>query len=588
MALNIDPHEALLRAGGKDLIHVADHARPVPSRGRSTEPWASLHYFAQFSFHSKPRDIFERYLAWVLGVGPFDKTRQRRIDVGVPATWSLKRVLGDEGDGVFNGEGAKGCIVRSRWDESTGLGLIAFRHTANSRLQNSQPNSWIETFVRIGQEPNNLAFTLVQHAIGARGEADSPNPFQGGMPSILESLLKEIEIEGQGPILKPMSVASDDTEGYLVHQLLDEDRRLPHLVLTKYRRTHDWATRIDPFVLAKKLGGMAQVVVVEPGPQGNEFQTTMERRGVAKPLSCFDGGARLYLPSFRASDSPSDHPLWTKLFFQRLGDKSSPALVRRAGNTVARLLMPKDLPVAIESFDRERRQARVLSEIPKQNLDDDLRKKFNDLEMLFNEAETENKGLREEVQKLSVDAERSASRIEDLEAQIQWHDEESQYTDEGGLDEPEDRQLLISILGGRPSLEESLRFLKTAFPDRLIVLDSAITSAQKASDFRFPDAAWAMLKKLVLEYWSAMASGGGDAKARGIFGREEYAAKEANLTTRGKKLRTFPCAGKNVVFEQHLKFGTSEHTAEGLRVYFNWDGRNKKIVIGHCGAHLDF
>lgn len=40
--------------------------------------------------------------------------------------------------------------------------------------------------------------------------------------------------------------------------------------------------------------------------------------------------------------------------------------------------------------------------------------------------------------------------------------------------------------------------------------------------------------------------------------------------------------------EKHLKHGVKGSLAEILRVHFEWIASEKKIVIGHCGKHLDF
>lgn len=40
--------------------------------------------------------------------------------------------------------------------------------------------------------------------------------------------------------------------------------------------------------------------------------------------------------------------------------------------------------------------------------------------------------------------------------------------------------------------------------------------------------------------------------------------------------------------EQHLKIGVKDSPAEALRIHFAWVADERKIVIGHCGPHLDF
>ncbi|WP_279611117.1 hypothetical protein [Burkholderia gladioli] len=40
--------------------------------------------------------------------------------------------------------------------------------------------------------------------------------------------------------------------------------------------------------------------------------------------------------------------------------------------------------------------------------------------------------------------------------------------------------------------------------------------------------------------------------------------------------------------EKHLKHGVKDSAAETLRVHFEWIASEQKIIIGHCGKHLDF
>jgi hypothetical protein len=38
---------------------------------------------------------------------------------------------------------------------------------------------------------------------------------------------------------------------------------------------------------------------------------------------------------------------------------------------------------------------------------------------------------------------------------------------------------------------------------------------------------------------------------------------------------------------KHLKIGVKDSVAETLRIHFEWDDGDRKIIIGHCGSHLD-
>ena len=45
---------------------------------------------------------------------------------------------------------------------------------------------------------------------------------------------------------------------------------------------------------------------------------------------------------------------------------------------------------------------------------------------------------------------------------------------------------------------------------------------------------------------------------------------------------------RGILMEKHLKYGVKDSLAETLRVHFEWLADEKKLVIGHCGKHLNF
>jgi len=63
---------------------------------------------------------------------------------------------------------------------------------------------------------------------------------------------------------------------------------------------------------------------------------------------------------------------------------------------------------------------------------------------------------------------------------------------------------------------------------------------------------------------------------------------EGRSTKRDKKfmkLRQDVCEGRTVEIIPHIKVGSKEPRL--LRVHFFVDNDKKRIVIGHCGGHLD-
>jgi hypothetical protein len=149
------------------------------------------------------------------------------------------------------------------------------------------------------------------------------------------------------------------------------------------------------------------------------------------------------------------------------------------------------------------------------------------------------------------------------------------------------RDALAKLLPQRLDLETAVSVVATLFPDRLVVLPSAWQAARAAAAFRYTERAFSLMVTLATDYWISLQNGG-DAAARGVFGNA-YAANESETVKHRKEAqdrRTFVHEGKPVVMERHLKIGVKDSIAETWRLHFEpIDG---KIVIGHCGKHLDF
>lgn len=153
------------------------------------------------------------------------------------------------------------------------------------------------------------------------------------------------------------------------------------------------------------------------------------------------------------------------------------------------------------------------------------------------------------------------------------------------------RQSIAALQMGNISLEKTLALIATLYPDRIVALDSAYDSARESDrgGFRHCTKAFNLLSKLASEYWQALTDGKSDQQAKSVFGQSSYAANEASaLSNEGKKRRSFRYRDRTFLMEKHLKHGVKDSLAETLRIHFEWISNEKKIVIGHCGPHLDF
>lgn len=149
------------------------------------------------------------------------------------------------------------------------------------------------------------------------------------------------------------------------------------------------------------------------------------------------------------------------------------------------------------------------------------------------------------------------------------------------------KNAIFQIARGDASPEQLMVFAEQVFQDELIILDSAIASANRSSDFMHKRKLFDLITKLATEYRQILIVGGGDNEARRVFGANVYAPKESDtLSNFGRAQRTFVYNETATLMEKHLKIGTADNAADTIRVHFYWDPKDCKIVIGYCGPHL--
>lgn len=153
------------------------------------------------------------------------------------------------------------------------------------------------------------------------------------------------------------------------------------------------------------------------------------------------------------------------------------------------------------------------------------------------------------------------------------------------------RTLLESYFNEGLSPAESLKLIEKLYPERVVILDSAYKSADGSAKFFERKVVFNLLRKLVTNYWQALIDGKGDAEARLVFGKDEFSSSESETGENNKntrRRRTFSYKGGEYEMMKHLKFGIKDSKVETIRIHFEWLSDEKKLIIGYCGAHLDF
>ena len=151
---------------------------------------------------------------------------------------------------------------------------------------------------------------------------------------------------------------------------------------------------------------------------------------------------------------------------------------------------------------------------------------------------------------------------------------------------------MVNVLRDRASQQtprQILELVASLSNGSLVLLPSALKSADEASDFELGKKLYDQIWKLATEYRQRRLQGGPDKLAMQVFGHRVWAAREAETTQRNtlaKAERTFVYKGQPTLMQQHLKIGVNDSTNRTLRLHFEWDPEDGVVVIGHCGSHL--
>jgi hypothetical protein len=69
-----------------------------------------------------------------------------------------------------------------------------------------------------------------------------------------------------------------------------------------------------------------------------------------------------------------------------------------------------------------------------------------------------------------------------------------------------------------PTPLQTLEILQSQYPDRIVLLPSAIKSAAASESFKYRNKFFALMKKFASDYWDALNCHHGDVDGRLIFG----------------------------------------------------------------------
>lgn len=216
---------------------------------------------------------------------------------------------------------------------------------------------------------------------------------------------------------------------------------------------------------------------------------------------------------------------------------------------------------------------------------------------------TETERLREEVEVLAqVNAEledrllASEQRFKDCDAELREQKRMNDHLSEAlsektsaSAKELAVAAMLIADPDRCISAAEALQTAEVLSAGRLVVLP---TARKSAADVPKTFMAGGKLLQLLLrlsQMWLPTFMESGDAVAKNVFSNNTYSATETKQLQDSKKLiqaRTFNYRGHDLPMIRHLCIGVKRDTSKTLRVYFEVDREEGRVVVGWCGEHL--
>ena len=344
---------------------------------------------------------------------------------------------------------------------------------------------------------------------------------------------------------------------------------------------------VNPTKLQRTLLGLAHVVWVLPGSNSYEMAEVL-----GQSWSAWDGAVNmLAIPS--VSGVRSRYFLRDEIrAWGEEPQRISRVLAWVTASTNIPRLRVHVRPEGVIQLSGRRRMEKVRATSAQMNaaqlrqMMEENSKRVDEQERYFNEIVEENAGLQVELSRYKDDLEETQNELRKKKFDIKSLKDHFPQPAPAvpSIQEP----LLKFALKKEPSPLDCIEIIELIYDNRCTVLNSARTSATKMTLFIYGRDLLDLLKRLVTTYRDGLMDGG-DSKARGVFGKSEYAAKESEPVMTNKAMRrqrTFDYDGTQVEMFRHLKIGVDDDPTRTIRVHFHWDGDRQKIVIGYCGKHL--
>ena len=392
-------------------------------------------------------------------------------------------------------------------------------------------------------------------------------------------------------------VRVDVGRGHLLRDAITASQRgCPLLYVSRDRATGE--PLIDSKALARALVGAAVVYEAATPDLDDELEYLIPREFRAP-----NGQVRVYAPGANLNDWEQSfrHRFFTR---QQIELNGAASIAEQISSSLARRSGWSRLAATVANIDdiaaKRRESRRAALQASESEADRLERLQLSEMHIaeleqtvaaLRSERDSIQQAWEEEADKLAA-AQNDLARLR-FERDLARNDADDLRTRNRGLESAAQFALGFNTLPG--SLSEALALCEQLHGDRIAFTDEAKRSAKEAAIDNAPggvSAAWeclhaaaVILPKLAFEdHISAGTLPVRFQEATGL----ELTMTEGKMTKSQSKLRdlrTVEYSGKEWDVSAHIKYGTKAPRC--LRIHFALDGESRRVIVGHCGDHLD-
>ena len=421
--------------------------------------------------------------------------------------------------------------------------------------------------------------------IGPELEAPAPSA-----PGVIAQLIK-LKTKGWVAMSGAMPLSDEPLDlppglgDKVVTMLTDGEREAPLVLVSRLFPSGDIPLAVEN--VARLMAGAATFFVSQGPDVDKELEALLPTH-----LRCWGGRVRVYQPGAKVNYEPDGrrHRFFHPQEIETLGHAE---VERRLVAGIARRpkLRTSDGVASIEDVFAKQREVRL--QALKAELGDSKDKEYLLLYAEDNESlRGEVKQLRQEIDDLLLRAEQAEDDRQAAEAQKQtaWAERSA------ALKQVQATEARLAALGSLREMPRTLPAIVQMMADlhghRLAFTPDAIASANEASYCDRPNEladAWRALFEMATTLHDIFFQEQANEVEKPFVERTgiEIAMAETKATQKNPKLmrlRRQSFEGREIDIVPHVKLGTDQRP---FRIHFAVDREKQRIVVGHCGDHLD-